>query len=308
MAFNPNKNDLALLASIAEHEVLTVGQLSALSQRSRQVVRRRLRILESEGIIVAKERGYGRSKGRPESLIFLTENSAMLLKDKEILSNNVACTTNKTVDSIFVSHELLINWFRTHLIQMERLIPQLFVNYLSPGFQSLAPTKGDCPPLLERVRTKNSQKEFIEFIPDGVFSITNEEISKTLLFFLEVDMGTEIIASMDRGPKDIRQKILNFQALFHSSHYKRYEHMFNSILNGFRLLFLTNTASRLATLSRLVKEMPPSDFIWLTDQESMFTHGVSAEIWAKGGRYDDPPRSILGPKLACETPVLALIR
>ena len=53
MAFNPNKNDLALLASIAEHEVLTVGQLSALSQRSRQVLRRRLRILESEGIIAA---------------------------------------------------------------------------------------------------------------------------------------------------------------------------------------------------------------------------------------------------------------
>ena len=308
MALNPNKNDLALLASIAEHEVLTVGQLSALSQRSRQVVRRRLRILESEGIIAAKEGNYGRSRGRPESLIFLTEDSAMLLKDKEILSNNVACTTNKTVDSIFVAHELLINWFRIHLIQMERLIPQLSVNYLSPGFQSLAPTKGDRPPLLERVRTENSQEEIIEFIPDGVFSITNEEISKTLLFFLEVDMGTEIIASMDRDRKDIRQKILNFQALFHNSHYKRYEHIFNSKLNGFRLLFLTNTASRLTALSRLVKEMPPSDFIWLTDQESMFTHGVSAEIWAKGGRYDDPPRSILGPKLACETPVLALKR
>jgi hypothetical protein len=127
---------------------------------------------------------------------------------------------------------------------MERLIPQLSVNYLSPGFQSLAPIKGDRLPLLEQVRTKNSQKEFIEFIPDGVFSITNEEISKTLLFFLEVDMGTETIASMDRDPKDIRQKILNFQALFHSSNYKRYEHIFNSILNGFRLLFLTNTASR----------------------------------------------------------------
>jgi hypothetical protein len=308
MAFNPNKNDLALLASIAEHEVLTVGQLSALSQRGRQVVRRRLRILESEGIIVAKEGGYGRSRGRPESLIFLTEDGAMLLKDKGIISNNVACRTNQTVDSIFVSHELLINWFRIHLIQMERVIPQLSVNYLSPGFQSLARTKGGRSPLLERVQTKKRQKEFIEFIPDGVFSITNEKISKTLLFFLEVDRGTEIIASMDRGPKDIRQKILNFQALFHSSHYKRYEHIFNSILNGFRLLFLTNTASRLATLSRLVKGMPPSDFIWLTDQERMFTHGVSAEIWAKGGRCDDSPRSILGPKLACETPVLALTR
>ena len=308
MIFNINKNDLALLASIAEYEVLTVGQLSALSQRSRQVVRRRLRVLESEGIIVSKERGYGRSRGRPESLIFLTEDGTMLLKDKGMLANNVACTMNMTAGSIFVSHELLINWFRIHLVQMERLIPQLSVNYLRPGLQPSGTASGDRPPLLERVRAKNSHKEVIEFMPDGVFSITNEEISKTLLFFLEVDRGTEIIASMDRGPKDIRQKILNFQALFQCSHYKRYELIFNSKLNGFRLLFLTNTASRLTALSRLVREMSPSDFIWLTDQESMFTHGVAAEIWTKGGRYDDPPQSILGPKLACETPVLPIIK
>ena len=134
MAFNPNKNDLALLASIAEHEVLSVGQLSALSQRSRQVLRRRLRILESEEIIAVKEGGYGRSRGRPEGLIFLTEDGAMLLKDNGILSNNVACTTNKKADFIFVAHELLVNWFRIHLTQMERVIPQLSVNYLSPGF------------------------------------------------------------------------------------------------------------------------------------------------------------------------------
>jgi hypothetical protein len=307
MAFSPNKNDLSLLGSIAEYKVLTVGQLSVLSQRSRQVIRRRLRILESEEIIATEERGYGRSRGRPESLIFLTEKGAMLLKDKRILSKNVACTTNMSADSIFIAHELLINWFHIHLVQMERVIPQLSVNYLSPGFHSSALTSGDRPPLLERVHTKNSQKEFIEFIPDGIFSIKEKEMNKTLLFFLEVDMGTETIASMDRDPKDIRQKILNFQTLFHSSHYKRYERIFNSKLNGFRLLFLTNTASRLAALSRLVKEMPPSDFIWLTDQQRMFTHGVSAEIWTRGGRYDDPPQSILGPKLACETPVSPII-
>jgi hypothetical protein len=85
----------------------------------------------------------------------------MHLKDKGILSNNVACTTNKTADSIFVAHDLLINWFRIHLIQMERLISQLSVNYLSPGFQPLAPTSGNRPPLLERIQTKNIQKEFI---------------------------------------------------------------------------------------------------------------------------------------------------
>ena len=70
MIFNANKNDLALLASIAEYEMLTVGQLSALTQRRRKDVRRRLRVLESKRIIVSKERGYGRSRWRPEPDIF----------------------------------------------------------------------------------------------------------------------------------------------------------------------------------------------------------------------------------------------
>jgi hypothetical protein len=49
--------------------------------------------------------------------------------------------------------------------------------------------------------------------------------------------------------------------------------------------------------------MQPSDFIWLVDQERMFSHGLSAKIWARGGRNEDPPQSILGHHLACEIPV-----
>ena len=52
----------------------------------------------------------------------------------------------------------------------------------------------------------------------------------------------------------------------------------------------------------LVREMWPSDFIWLTDQERMFSHGLSAEIWVRGGRQDAPPESILGSHMACKTP------
>ena len=41
-------------------------------------------------------------------------------------------------------------------------------------------------PIVLKTSTIQSEfKEFIEFIPDGVFSIKNEKISKTLLFFLE---------------------------------------------------------------------------------------------------------------------------
>ena len=76
--------------------------------------------------------------------------------------------------------------------------------------------------------------------------------------------------------------------------YKKYEQVWNCPLNGFRLLFLTISHSRLAALCGLVQEMPPSDFIWLTEQSRMFADGASAAIWARGGKLETPHESILG--------------
>jgi len=255
-------------------------------------------------------RVYGRGLGRPEELNVLTEKGRKLLQDEGILSVDIADITDKTTDSIFIDHDFLVNWFRIHLLQIERVIPNLSVHYLTPHSSTLIQSKGDRHFLAERIPVNSSGEKIIEFIPDGVFSITNNEAEppKALLFFLEVDMGTETIASLDRNCKDVRQKIINYQALFRSGHYKRYEFVFEAKLNGFRLLILTNTHARSIALCHLVKEMPPSDFVWLTDQEQMFSHGLSADIWAQGGRHDDPMQSILGPKLSCTAPVLNTIK
>jgi hypothetical protein len=59
-------------------------------------------------------------------------------------------------------------------------------------------------------------------------------------------------------------------------------------------------------LCRLVQEMPPSDFIWLTDQQRMFTHGLSAKIWARSGKQDSNRESILGNEMACRAPILPI--
>lgn len=154
-----------------------------------------------------------------------------------------------------------------------------------------------------RIRIE-SKDDFIEFIPDGIFTIWHKDLKKGLLFFLEVDMDTEPVASLDRNSKDIRQKILNYQAIFRNGQYKRFEENFHIKFNGFRLLFLTISSARSASLSRLVQEMAPSDFIWLTNQKKMFSDGLSAEIWARGGKTDRPQQSIIGRNLASHTPVV----
>jgi hypothetical protein len=120
----------------------------------------------------------------------------------------------------------------------------------------------------------------------------------TLLFFLEVDMGTETLATPARTTGDICQKITTYQTYFRSQTYKRYETVFKGSLNGFRLLFLSHSPARTANLCRLIRQMPPSNFIWVTDPTHLFEHGVGASIWSRGGKDQEALHSILGG-LAC---------
>jgi hypothetical protein len=118
-------------------------------------------------------------------------------------------------------------------------------------------------------------------------------------------MGTETVVSSQPSTADVRQKVVNYKALFRTESYKRYEHVWNCHLRGFRLLFLACGAGRMATLCRLTSAMQPSDFVWLTDQQSLTSQGVWAPIWAPGGLLDAPRKSILGACAPTAAPVPA---
>lgn len=292
------KKDKELISFIGEFGILAVPQLSALSQRSDQSIRRRMRYLLDDGMICIRQRPYGQKKGRPENLLSLTDKGWKIFLGQNGESYPKYSQIEKTMDTIFIEHELLLNWGLIHLIQIERKIDQLSIKFLTQNLITLKSLHGNTPGIIERAPIKDSDQEFSEFIPDAVFMIRNSALKKSLLFFLEVDMGTETSASPKRIQNDIRQKIINYQSYFRSGQYKRYDKIFGTRFNGFRLLFLTNSFPRLKTLCRLVREMPPSDFVWLTSQERMFSSGLSEKIWARGGRYDGLHHSILGENLA----------
>lgn len=256
--------------------------------------RRRLRRMEDEGLIRIATRGYQRARGRPEGLVSLREKGAGLLKGNRLIDADVP-TDRITADKIrCLEHHLLINQFRVQLMQVSRVVPSLSVRFLSTASPKLYRSSNDRPLIHERFRLREDSDERVEFTPDGVFAITHIEISRTVLFFLEVDMGTETVASPQPCSTDGQQKVVAYKAFFRSERYRRYEQMWNCRLIGFRLLFLTCNTSRMATLCRLICEMRPSDFIWLTDQQSLTSQGIWAPIWALGGLFGAPRKSILG--------------
>jgi len=301
----PNKSskplanyDIPLLSSVSEYRVLSIRQLAVINRRSCQVVRRRIRSLEDRGLIIKKPFGYGRNQGRPEEIVYLS------LEGIKLLSNKSTSSIPADIKSHTIDHELLLNWFRIHWLHMEKVVPHLSFKHLSPMERS-----SETNQLFRRHLPSGPGNGGVNtIIPDGIFAIKHNEHGKALLFFLEVDMDSEAMTGRKGNTNNIRHKILCYRDLYRNEYYKRLEEAFDSKFNGFRLLFLAITDTRVAALCRFAKTIQISDFIWLTDQTKMFDHGLSANIWVRGGRYECPRENILGTGLASESPIITSIR
>ena len=302
MTFRLNQMDIELLTSVADYRVLAVRHLLALHQRNPHALRRRLSCLEGEGLIRTWTRGYGEKRGRPELLISLRDAGADLLKSKGTLGPDIPAAQVTGEGIRCLDHQLLANDFRVYLVQMERTVPGLSMRFLSPASPLLHGSADHRPMVHERIEPDGRGGEPCEFTPDGVFCLGHAGLGKTLLFFLEVDMGTETLASPLRLPQDVRQKVVNYQAYFRLRRYCRYEQFWGCSLRGFRVLFLVDSATRMVGICRLVQDMPPSDFIWVTDRACLLSGGVGAPIWARGGRMASAPESILGNQMPNQLP------
>ena len=302
MSFRLIKKDCETLTCIAEHRMLTVNQIAAMFYKNKQAARRRLRGLEEKGLVEVVGYEFGRGRGRPEKSIGLTKHGIDLLRDKSLLKQNIPYE-KVLADCLFcVDHQLLLNWFRIHLNEVEKVLPRLSVKFFAHNSPFLPKDQNDRILITDYSPVPGSGLQGVKFTPDGVFGISDSVGAKTCLFFLEVDCGTETIASPKRDMSDIRQKIINYQWYFQSLAYKRYEEVFKCPLRGFRVLFLTSTTRRLTALCKLTQEMLSREFVWLTECSRLFPDGVSAEIWARGGDLRGPQKSILG-SLCCKAPL-----
>ncbi|MBT3379355.1 MAG: hypothetical protein HN742_26385 [Lentisphaerae bacterium] len=289
-------SDTEILTAIADHRVLTVEQIAALPlhMSSPAAVNRRIRLLEPSGWIARGQVSLSGRRGRPKSILSITSAGVSRLKKDGVLREDVPAD-KVTADSLQASihHELLLNSFRGELLRLQADTTELKATFFSAKSPFNLGERGTSL-LADAVPTKPRGGDKRCFTPDGAFALTHEEAGRSLLFFVEIDMGTEPLVSQAPDTSDIAGKVTNYRTYLGTKGYKRHEKTFATSLNGFRVLFVTNTSKRRAQICKTVAGLPPSDFVWVTDQDRLFKHGPAGGIWHRGGRTDGASGSIMG--------------
>lgn len=297
-------NITKILTAIADYRLMSATQLSIYFGITKQAVWKNIRKLISSGSIKELQKEIGRSRGRPESMYSLTELGANDLRNKGILGHdNDEDNKFLMADNLpHIEHQILQNWFRLHLVYANR---QNKVKFEDIPTNSSLYWRGNnhrklhyhYPPF-----TTLSSKQ-IDFLPDVVFRTLEKTTGKSLLFFVEIDRGTENLMSPDRKSQGyISDKITNYMYYKAYRVYKHYEQVWDCKFEGFRLLFVANNSKRCARLCEVIGSFEQYNrFIWATDLEKLFDSGIGGYIWYPGGQMIVPADSILG-RLAFDCP------
>ncbi len=302
-----DRRDLELLGVIADYRVMTFKQLAVAAERDSKVAHRRVGDLAGAGLIVQTDRKTRSGRGRREKLISVAPGGVALLRDAKVLSQDGLDEDVTLAGLPHVEHQLLLNWVRIHWLRIDQLHPALrvrFVPHSSPMVHlGDARANGGAKPVPVFIRSEGGET----FTPDAVATITDVERGKTVLFFVEIDMGTEPFDTPGKSRTTIVQKIQKYQRYFQAERYRDYESVCDCSLRGFRVLFVTNAKTRSAFLSQHLVDIRPREFIWITDEAQLSKHGVGASIWARGGQQGRPSESILGSRAGGVDPVTAAV-
>ena len=290
-----------LLFQIVEYQLLLIDQIAILNHTGKRIVQRKISRLFKNGLLNLSSRNNSSNYGRPENIISISEKGIKLLQNENLVDNYIPIERFVHEKIYNIEHEILLNWFRIHLNHIPIKVPDLVTDFIS-STNPFLPLKGNGSPIISE--NFENDKSKIDFIPDGVFYIKSMDQNKSLLFFLEVDMGTESLQTSGLNSNNITTKIKNYRAYFQSQKFKRYETKWNTKFNGFRLLFLTNSTKRKNNICDLACSDKSNDFIWVTHQDDMLEKGLGGKIWARGGNLFTSQESILGPTINFEARII----
>jgi hypothetical protein len=297
------QKDWDTLGLLLEYRALTSEQLARAKGVNADAITRRLGQLaeahgpEALGLVTTQPLDMGDGPGRPRNLFSLTPQGLTKLRERGGLPEPSGGKWDLEARPASPRHLELLNWMWVWLRDLERRAPFLRVRVYSSASPFLPNVSGRRTILHERIRFPH-EPTAVGLQPDGVFAIQHQELRKALLFFVEIDMGTEGLTSVAPAPGKITRKLQCYEQLFVNETYRRYESIFSATFRGFRMLLVSHDSAHLPALCRQVRSRADWNFVWLTSRGALVSQGAHAPIWYAGGRLDLPPESILGGEAA----------
>lgn len=200
-------NDLEFLCALAEFRLATTPILAARMGTSEQMIRRRCRRLTDSGDLMVIPSPPGHGRGRPECVFSPALRGGNRLVSEGLIPKHIP-PDQVTGEALFkmAQHQVLLNWMAIHMARLEQPGGQLEVTFLSSTSPFHLSTGGGT---ILRDQVEFSDGTRLPFTPDDAICFTNNVLHKSLLFFLEVDMGTETLTDPKHSRNaGIRRKII----------------------------------------------------------------------------------------------------
>ncbi len=276
--------DIDLLLDVYKYRYLSVSQLQRLHFPSLQTAYRRIRALTELKLLL----GFTAPQ-IPEHIYYLSRSGAGIVADSlgtalEQLAWSEATRAPK--DYYFLSHFLEVNDFRIALAQSCRASEMDLLGFIPEYLGSRTNGGGLIKHIKDFVCDIQRPTQSLNHTPDAVFALSKD--GKPGLFFLEIDRGTEVVSDPEKGVLKACRFYLNYLM---SGGYQRYAKDFNcQAFRGFRTLFVTTSAERLANMRTAVSTFSFDDkakkFIWFVTKEQVALTNLFQANWLSGDRRD----------------------
>ncbi len=276
--------DVELLLSLFRYRDLSVSQLQRLHFPSGQTTARRLRLLAAGGLVKVSQ------CGSQERLVRLRRAGA------EVVAERLGVSVKETGwdrrreaprDPLFVRHFLAVNDFRITLEQACASHPDIrLLGFMND--QVMAP-EGGAPRKFIRGVVAGANGRQLGHVPDAAFALQRGE--RAALFFVEIDRGTEVIGSEERGLLKAIRFYLDYLV---AGSFDRYRREFNAPgeFDLFRVLILVPTTRRLMNVRAASNTLAfePANarrFLWLATLDALHDRGLLRMPWCSVDALDD---------------------
>jgi len=277
--FTPD--DLTILRHVAEHRFLRSTHLVQLIERSPDRLIRRLAHLFHNGFLdrpIAQRDSFARVGSAPLVYALGTKGAAVLAEIDARYSAAVEWTDkNRSAKRPYLEHALLVADLMVGLERAVRdhpAIALLSARDLQPR-APLAPQRA-----APWTMTATAGGTGIAVVPDKVFALHFADRGRTNYFLVEADRATMPIERASLAQSSIKKKLL---AYHHGHASKRHTNLWG--IPGFRVLTITTSRDRIASMIEVVKEITNgkgSNVFLFTDVETLAAHDPLTLPWISG--------------------------